>query len=268
MFEFKIKTTSFSVVLFILIMEAAFLMPGLYATDTGPKELEQVLQDADKLQLAYSPDKKRLAHLSGYWVRVWSLPEKRLLHQFPLEGVPQAVAFNPDGGSVVTANGVGNLEYLSTIRVWPLDATKGRVIAKCLGSVTDLSFSEDGSLAAATKLSFLGSITRSSITEDDIQQGGHIHVWRLSDGRELMKVNIELPDYSAKLRALRAAQSGDPESKDDTALVDTLQTAYRNAVREHVPVRLYFNSEGKQLVGVSESGRETIIECKAVQPKP
>ena len=64
-------------------------------------ELDQLLEEAEKERLAYSPDKKLLAHSGGHQVAVWSVKERRRLHQFVLEGrsLPAATTFSPDGGA-------------------------------------------------------------------------------------------------------------------------------------------------------------------------
>jgi hypothetical protein len=81
--------------------------PVTGAGENGRDELDQLLEEARKERLAYSPDKKLLAHLDGRQVTIWSVEERRLLHQFVLDGRPLAVAFSPDGGSLVTADGEG-----------------------------------------------------------------------------------------------------------------------------------------------------------------
>jgi hypothetical protein len=103
------------------------------AEENGRNELDQLLEEAEGKQLAYSPDKKLMAHLGRRLVTVWSVEERRQLHQFVLEGRPLAAAFSPDGGSLVTADGEGNLEYRSTIKLWSLATGEGRLIAQFLG---------------------------------------------------------------------------------------------------------------------------------------
>ena len=231
--------------------------------EDGRNELEPLQQEAG---FAYSRDKKLLALLGQDRVQIWSLEKRRQVHQFLLEGRPLAVAFSPDGERVVTADGEGNLEYRSTIKLWTFATGEGRVIANVLGSPTHLSFSPDGSrLAASSKLNFIGSVAghaEGGNPEDRMQKGGCILVWRLSDGRELLKVDIELPDYSAKLQRFWRAQADDPDFRMDKAAGDALVAAYREAVRKRVPTRLTFSPDGKRLAAVSESGEETIMDSR------
>jgi WD40 repeat protein len=229
-------------------------------------ELEQLLGEADKERLTYSPDKKLLAHLDGRLVTVWSVEEGRQLHQFVLEGRPLAAAFSPDGGSLVTADGEGNLEYRSTIRLWSLATGEGRLIAQFLGVPTHFSFSPDGSrLAATSNLNFIGSITRNpegGIAPDRIQTGGSILVWQVSNGGELLKVDIELPEYTAKLNEFKHDFADEPHRNRVKAVHDALVPAYREAVRKRVPYRLNFSPDGQRLIAVSKSGQETIMDSR------
>lgn len=232
-------------------------------------ELDQLLDDAEDKQLTYSPDKRLLVHLDGRQVTVWSVEERRQLHRFVLGGRPLAAAFSPDGGSLVTADGEGNLEYRSTIKLRSLATGESRLISQVLGSPTDFSFSPDGSrLAAASNLNFIGSITRNpegGITPDRIQTGGSIHVWRVSDGSELLKVDIELPEYTAKLMEFQRAGADDPDfNKEKTT--DALQAAYYEAVRKRVPYRLNFSPDGQRLIAVSRSGEETVWDSQTGKP--
>ena len=243
--------------------------PEKGAGENGRDELDQLLDDAEERQLTYSPDKKLVAHLDGRLVTVWSVEERRRLHQFVLEGRPLAAAFSPDGGSLVTADGEGNLEYRCTIKLWSLATGGGRLIAQFLGSPTHLSFSPDGSrLAAASNLNFIGSITRNpegGIAPDRTQTGGSIHVWRVSDGSELLKVDIGLPEYTARLMEFQRAGTDDADFNKDKA-TDALQTFYYEAVRKRVPYRLNFSPDGQRLIAVSRSGEETILDSQTGKP--
>jgi WD40 repeat protein len=249
-------------------------MPETGAEGNQRDELDQLLEEAEKERLAYSPDKKLLAHSDGRQVTVWSVEERRQLHQFVLEGrlLAAVTTFSPDGGSLVTvdngSNGAG-LEYRSSIKLWSLDTGEGRLIAQFLGLPTHFSFSPDGSrLAATSNLGIIGSIARNpgdGIDPDRIQTGGSIHVWRVSDGRELLKVDIELPDYTAKVMQLRRTAADDPEFNNREAAAKAL-VAYREAVRSRVPYRLNFSPDGQRLIAVSKSGQETIFDSRTGKP--
>ena len=237
------------------------------AEEDARNELEQLLEDAGERQLTYSPDKKLLAHLGGRQVTVWSAEEKRQLDEFNLQGRALAVAFSPDGGSLVTADGEGNLEYRSTIKMWSLDTGEGRLIARFLGVPTHFSFSPDGNrLAAASNLNSIGSITKNrgnGVDPGRNQMGGSIYVWQVSNGDELLKIDIELPEYTAKLNQLNLDLADEADCKKAT---DALVAAYKEAVRKSVPYRLNFSPDGQRLIGVSNSGFETIFDSRTGKP--
>ncbi|MEQ9409279.1 MAG: hypothetical protein RIK87_16205 [Fuerstiella sp.] len=243
------------------------------ALENGRNELDQVLEDAEEGQLTYSPDKKLLAHLGRHVVTVWSVEERRKLHRFVLDGRPLAAAFSPDGGSLVTADGEGNLEYRSTIKLWSLATGEGRLIAQFLGVPTHFAFSPDGNrLAAASNLNVIGSITRNpggGGAADRVQTGGSIHVWQVSNGDELLKVDIELPEYTAKTIQTKRDFADEPDSNRAKAAKDALVAAYEEAVRKRVPYRLNFSPDGQRLIGVSKSGNETLFDSgtgKSLRP--
>ena len=163
----------------------------------------------------------------------------------------------------------GNLEYRSTIKLWSLDTGESRLIAQLLGVPTHFSFSPDGSrLAATSNLGIIGSMAKNpgdGIFPDRIQTGGSIHVWRVSDGRELLKVDIELPDYTAMVMQLRRTAADDPEFNREAA-GKALVAAYAELVRKRVPYRLNFSPDGQRLIGVSKSGEETIFDSQTGKP--
>ena len=164
----------------------------------------------------------------------------------------------------------GNLEYRSSIKLWSLDTGKGRLIAQFLGLPTHFSFSPDGNrLAAASDLNIIGSTAKNSgdgIDPDRIQTGGSIHVWRVSDGSELMKVDIELPEFTAKIKQLQRAVADDPDRYNAKTGGEALVAAYREAVRKRVPYRLNFSPDGQRLIAVSKSGQETIFDSRTGKP--
>ena len=252
--------------------------PEKGAGENRRDELDQLLEDAEEGQLTYSPDKKLLAHLGRHVVTVWSVEERRELHRLVPKGRSLAVAFSPDGGSLVTAGGEGNLGFGSTIKLWSLATGEGRLIARFLGYTTHFSFSPDGSrLAATSNLYLKGMVPRKPVNKNapaPIQTGGSIHVWRVSDGDELLKVDIELPEYTAKLREeivprmakLNRQPSWDLHGSEAMAIGKAMRDAYMEAVHKRVPYRLNFSPDGQRLIGVSKSGQETILDSRTGKP--
>jgi len=242
------------------------------SVEKDPDELAQLLEGSRKNQIVYSSDKKLMAHLDRRLVTVWSMEERKRLHKFILEGTSLAAAFSPDGLSLVTADGEGNLEYLSTIKIWNLATGEERLLTKFLGTTTNFAFSPDGSrLAAASNLNFIGSITRNpedKIDTNRIQIGGSIYVWKVSDGTELLKIDIELPEYSSKLHQIRQIRTKDLDNNNNKTTTNALVAAYEDAVVKLVPVQLTFSQDGKRLITVSTSGQEKIIDSSTGKAVP
>ena len=192
-------------------------------------------------------------------------------HARPPLGIIGTQQAGDDGESLATADGEGNLEYLSTLKIWNLTTGEDRLIAQFLGATTHIAFSPDGSrLAAASNLNFIGSITRNPVDKKEInriQTGGNIHVWKVSDGSELLKVDIELPEYSAKMMQLRRDEANnDFDSNLKKAAVDAMVDAYQEEVLKRAPIHLTFSSDGQRLISVSGSGQETIIDSSSGKP--
>ena len=233
------------------------IVAALLAQDNADDELSQVLARADKKNLAFSPGGHYMAEFARS-INVWSLKEKSRVHRFVAEGTTLAVAFTPDGTEIVSASGEGNLDYVSTIKAWNLKTGEARTIGKCMGSVTDFSFSPDRNrLAAAVKLNVIGSAAASGDDEQAEMCGGRIHVWRMSDGRELLKVDFKLPGLRSKMAKMFPP---DPDKDEQRQLGVTLDAAYEEATSNVVPVRLNFSPDGKQLVTQSSSGQRAIID--------
>ena len=85
----------------------------------------------------------------------------------------------------------------------------------------------------------------------------------MSDGSELLKFDIELPEYTAKLMEFQRAGADVPDRKNAT---DRLVAAYREAVRKRVPYRLNFSPDGQRLIAVSKSGEEIIFDSQTGKP--
>lgn len=229
-------------------------------------DLAQLLEDAKERQVTYSGDKKLLAHIDQHTITVWSTEERRRLHKFVVKGRPLTVAFSPDGKSLVTADGEGNLEYLSTVYLSSLTTGKSRLIAKIVGVPTQFSFSPDGTrLAATSNLNLIGSIVKGGTTQDKLQTGGSIYVWQVSNGEELLKVDIGLPEYTAKLKQPKHDLDTDLDRKKAT---DASVAAYYESVLKCVPYRLEFSPDGQRLITVSMSGQETIYDSKTGKSVP
>lgn len=184
--------------------------------------------------LAYSPDGQLLAAASYRLVKVWSVRDQKQLHAFAMRGHAQCVAFSPDSSQLISADGTGNLEYETAIKLWDLQSSEKRTVARCTGGISQLIFSPDGEFVA-------GAITFSPITvivsKEDELRSGEIKVWRVNNGDELYTIGFTLPKL------------------DDRSKV------YARAT-EAPAVNLAFSPDGSRLAGVTGFGRVMIWDAK------
>ena len=146
---------------------------------------------------------------------------------FVCVGHALSVAFSPDGKHLVSAEGVGNLEYETTIRAWNVETGAERTIAKCIGGA-GLSFSPDGTRVVATVA--LGPISLIVSDEEQVRSGG-IKAWSVENGEELLSIDFTLP--SVKDRSKAIADAGETQA-----------------------VHFAYSPDGKRLAGVM--GRGTV----------
>ena len=149
-------------------------------------------------------------------IKISTVKEKRLLHTFRVPGTVHAAAFNHDDSTVVTADGVGNLEWVSTIRAWDLATGKQRKLGSCTGGVSQFYFSPDGSrLAATLNLNAFGLLAMQK--ENGGLWCGQIIVWPLTDESEPLTMDFHLP------RELASEIEAQPQSDDRPAAIGLLR---------------------------------------------
>ncbi len=184
----------------------------------------------------------------GSLVKIWTIKDKKLLHEFHVPGKAHAVAFSPDSSTVVTADGVGNLGWVSTIRAWELAEGKGQKIGRCLGEVGQLCFSPDGiRLAGLANLSYFESAGLHK--EAGVACVGQIRIWSVDGKGEVLNINI--PDPRGNAVELWPPDD-DPEATKRIAA----------AIKGILPIRLRFSSNGKQLIGDTAEGGRKIYDSR------
>jgi WD40 repeat protein len=97
-------------------------------------------------EVAFSPDGQILATSSvDSTVKLWRVPDGKLLRTLPHPEGVTSIAFSPDGTQIVSGS------YDSKVRVWRLsDGALSRTLAGHVGTVWSVAFSPDGTLIASS----------------------------------------------------------------------------------------------------------------------
>ncbi len=189
--------------------------------------------------IEFSPDSRYFAETTRKMVRVWSVETKQLVKQFAAKNYAHSPTFTPDSSTIVIADGVGNLEYRSTLRAWNLSTGKESKLGHCMGVVHDLQFSNDGSrLAAVSSFNSIGSFVRAQ--ESKVNSVGEILIWRLSAKSDPLSI---------------------------PCLVDKLPTpdneSYRASIEKVVPMHLAFSTDGARLATVTQTGVMQVFDTNS-----
>lgn len=239
---------------------AIFHTVGLYAQDADIKERLKGVDLSGAGSLTLSPNEERVAGLTvlygksgpGSLIKIWAIKEKRLLHTFRVPGKAHSVAFSPDGSTVVTADGIGNLGWLSTIRAWDLVTGKEREVGTCIGEIGDFCFSPDGSqLASLVNVSSLEAAALQK--ETGFACLSQINVWRVVDDEKVLSINITDP----RGRGVELW----PPVKDAEA-----RKRIAAAIRRIVPTKLCFSPNGRRLISETDAGVRTIHDSQTGKP--
>jgi uncharacterized protein (TIGR03067 family) len=182
--------------------------------------------------LAFSPDGQLLAETRRSRLQVWSVPQKKIVQQFYSAGRLHAPVFTPDGSSIVVADGIGNLEYQTTLRMWNLSTRGETKLGQCMGLVKDIQFNADGSRYAA--VTWYGPIAAVTSTADSKFLGGNIIVWDRQNLENPLILPFEFPTPEAG-----------PEQLSELLMWE---------VSRSVPRYLALDEIGSRLVSVTESG--------------
>lgn len=91
------------------------------------------------------------------------------------------------------------------------------------------------------------------------QIGGSVYLWRVSDGQELVKHDVKLPEYSMKLEEYWRAKANDSSLGEEGKNV---QSVYEKAVRKRIPRSLSFDSDSSRLTAISELGARFTLDAR------
>lgn len=186
----------------------------------------------------------------GSLIKIWTIKEKKLLHQFRVPGRAHAVTFTPDSSTVVIADEAGQLACESTIRFWDLTQGKGRKRSVCVGLVKELVFSPDGRrLAAVAKLGPFENMADSM--DSEMACVAQIHVWQFAGEGDALRIDIAHP-CGEWVELWPSSEKVEPWAGEQI----------QAAIRQVVPTRLRFSPDGKQLISETDAGFSTIYDSQ------
>ncbi len=158
--------------------------------------------------IALSADNRFVAGVSAdKMLHVWNLGDAKILQKIPLTGPGQAVAFSPDGQSVVAGGADGSLKLYKTA-----DGKEAKSLTGHKGAITGLAFLANGSLLASAgadkvvhiwnladgalkaTLPHTGGISALTLSKDGTKLAAladkSVKIWNLPDNKELATVTL------------------------------------------------------------------------------
>lgn len=157
-----------------------------------PEKLLQFKPNPEPRRPHVSPDGKMTIEVIFKQIRVLSLPEKELLHEFATPNKAMASTFSPDLKAIAFADCTGNLACGAVIYTRNLETGKQSEIGRCLGVVTRLTSSGDGKRLAA--MSFYGPIGAMMAKQRfKLNIGGEVAVFDVSTQTDLLHMAYQLP---------------------------------------------------------------------------
>jgi len=189
-----------------------------------------------------SPDGLMRAETEFQKVKVWSVPDNKLLHEFSTPDRSFAPTFTPDSSTLVVALCKGNLGCAGTFQAWNLKTKEKTELGKCNGTVFKINFSADGSrLAAVTSYS---SIVATLALERKKWLGGELIVLDLKSGAKPFNLAWEAANVPLDL---------DPEE---------ITTRYYAAIETHMPHQVILNHDGSKLMTVMKDGGVSVFDVE------
>ncbi len=198
--------------------------------------------DTNGTRRGFSPNGKMRAETEFRKVKIWSVPENQLIHEFAMAGHSYTPTFSPDSSRVIVAECEGNLGCAATLRALNLKTKERSVLGKCTGVVVDMSFSQDGTrIAAVTSYSSIVAMVASG---RDTYLGGELFVLDLKSGAKLLRLAWE--NGKRKL-------SGDGED---------VAAQFQESMKTHMPRKVRLNHDGSKLCTTTSLGRVRVFDVE------
>ena len=215
------------------------------------------------LHKAISPDGKFRAETTYKKLRVYSVGEEQLLHEFDTSDNTFSPHFSADGKTIYAAVCEGNLASISTLYSWNLTTGKRTRWGECRGIVLEISSDSDGKrIAATTSIGKLGMFALAK--REGRWIGGEMVIFDAGHPESSVLVLCGLPGIpSWKKLAEEAKEKG----WDADKLNANLDQILADATRRCLPVRVGLTPDGKKVVGVTCSGNVRVFDAETGQPE-
>lgn len=207
--------------------------------------MNEGLDAVEVVKPAISPDGLMRVETKFKVVKVLSIPDGKLLHQFQTPGLARTPTFSPDSKTLVFEECQGNLGCAGTLRAWNLETNKSRSLGTCSGIVTRMNFSADGTrLTALTSYSFIVAIVVGDKNKAKRAAG------------EFLVIDVDSATQLLKQKWLVAKYVRPTKSKDAAA-------AYYNASFKSMPKHVSLNSDGSKLLVATPDGITKIYDVQS-----
>jgi len=258
--QLKSKVCMLFTCAFAMVLLVTQLPSQTLSDESEIEALKKTVDLSGVYALTLSPDKKLVAGLTRKQVKIWSVESKEVVHQFVVPGNATALAFHPNSQEIATADGTGNLEFQSTVRIWKIETGKHQNFPSCLGAIPLLGFSPEGDrVFAFASFNSIGAMVASR--ENKKWVGGQIRVWDTTDKSEIARFDIELHGLQEEIKKLKEANDGSGSS-------EAFLTAFNQEKKKRVPKQIRFAPDGTFLVTKTASGKTTVFQLTAEKDQP
>ena len=212
---------------------------------------------------AFSPDGRLRVETEFKKIRVYSVEENKLLHEFSTSGNTNSPLFTADGGRLAAAVCRGNLGCISTVYAWDLKTGARTRWGECSGYVLDICTDANGRRLAVT--TYYGPIFSMVLADRQNKWiGGEIVVFDDAKPDASVRIFCELPGIPSWKQFAREAKT---QGQDSDELKDNLDRRLTDANRRCLPVRVGLTPDGKKVIGVTSTGVVRVFNAETGKPE-
>ena len=215
---------------------------------------------ADSTHSAISPDGSVRVESEYRKIRIYSVEDKQLLHEFGTSDNTTAPRFNADGTKLFAAVCRGNLECASTIYQWDLRTGKSIRLGDCRGLVLDISTNTaDDRVAAIASYGAIASVIL--FKQEGKWYGGEIVVFDIAAPDDKVRIFCELSEIPSPTDLL-----AEPAS-EESQLGENLQNTLEAANLKYLPRRVRLTPDGSKIIAVTSTGVVRVFDAQTGKPE-